>query len=146
MNHEQFRELVNLYIDGALDDTQSAEIFSHLSTCIDCRNLMRSSLQVRSYYQNMELEETPASLDHRVLANASMKSKKSIRHNILIPLWYTRISLPLPAAASIAILILIGSLLFSPLLFEKPKQLHDNEIELFSKMPPEFQQQMQFFR
>ena len=146
MNHEQFQKLVNFYIDGAIDDTQSAEMFAHLSACNDCRNLMRSSLRVRSYYQDMELEDIPVSLDHRVLANADMESIKSVRQNILIPLWYTRISIPLPAAASIAILILIGSLLFSPLLFEETKQRSDKQIEMLSKMPPEFQKQLQLFR
>ena len=146
MNHERFQELVNLYIDEGLDDAQSVELFAHLSTCDNCRNIMRSSLRVRTYFQQEELEEVPASLDARVYKSARMNTAAPVRRNLLAPLWYTRILIPLPAAASIAILILIGSLLFSPLLFEKPKQLSDNEIEMFSKMPPEFQQQMQFFR
>jgi anti-sigma factor RsiW len=146
MNHERFQELVNLYIDEELDDAQSVELFAHLSTCDNCRNIMRSSLRVRTYFQQEELEEAPASLDARVYASTRKKTATPVRRNPFSPLWYTRILIPLPAAASIAILILIGSLLFSPLLFEKPKQFRGNEIEMISNMPQEIQQQMQFFR
>jgi len=146
MNHEQFQELVNLYIDGELDDKQSADMFLHLSICDDCRNYMSSSLRIRSYYQQEELEEVPVSLDTRVCESAGIRPITTTRRNPLSPLWYTRILIPLPAAASIAFLILVGSLLFSPLLFEEPKQHSENQIEMLSKMPPEFQQKMQFFQ
>jgi hypothetical protein len=146
MIHERFQELVNLYIDEGLDDAQSVELFAHLSTCDNCRNIMRSSLRVRTYFQQEELEEVPASLDTRVYKSACIKTTTPVRRNLFAPFWYTRILIPLPAAASIALLILIGSLLFSPLLFEKPKQVRGNEIEMISNMPQEIQQQMQFFR
>ena len=107
---------------------------------------MRSSLRVRTYFQKEELEEVPASLNVRVYKSARTKTTTPVRRNLLTPLWYTRILIPLPAAASIAILILIGSLLFSPLLFEKPKQLRSSEIEMISSMPQEIQQQLQFYR
>jgi hypothetical protein len=146
MNHERFQELVNLYIDEGLNDAQSMELFAHLSTCDNCRNIMRSSLRVRTFFQKEEMEEVPASLNARVYKSARMKTATPVRRNLFAPLWDTRILIPLPAAASIAILILIGSLLFSPLLFERPKQLRGNEIEMISNMPQEFQQQMQFIR
>lgn len=142
MNHDQFQELVNLYIDNGLNDSQSVEMFAHLSACNDCRNLMRSSLQVRSYYQHMELEEVSSSLDHRVLANVSTTPVKSARIIFHIPFWFIRISIPLPAAASIIFLLLVGSFLLSPILLEEPKPQVDKQAEVISKMRPELQQQL----
>jgi hypothetical protein len=146
MNHEHFQELVNLYLDAGLDDNASAELFAHLGACNECRILMRSSLQVRSYYQNTEMEEVSASLDRRVLATARNKPARTTQRNPLAPLWATRILIPLPAAASIAVLILIGSLLFSPLLIKGTKPKNDVQIEMISKLPLELQQQLRLFQ
>ena len=146
MNHEQFQELVNLYMDEGLDDTQSADMFLHLSTCDNCRNFMRSSLRVQTYYQKEKLEEVPDSLDGRVYESARLNPPTLRRQNPFSPFWHTRILIPLPAAASIIFLILIGSLLFSPLLFEEPKQRSDNQLEMVSKMTPELQQHLHLFR
>ena len=140
MNHEQFQELVNLYIDGELNDSMSAEMFAHLSACNDCRNLMYSSLRVRSYYQDMELQEVSSSLDRRVLSSVGTTPTKMARRNFLIPFWFTRISIPLPAAASIVFLILFGCFLLSPILFEEPKSQIDKQAEIISKIPAEYQQ------
>jgi anti-sigma factor RsiW len=146
MNHNQFQEIVNLYIDGELDDSRSAEMFAHLSACSECRNLIRSSLRVRTYYQQMELQEVSSSLDCRVLSSVGITPTKMARRNFLIPLWFTRISIPLPAAVSIVFLILFGSLLLSPILFVEPKPQIDKQAEIISKMPQELQQQLRLLR
>ena len=146
MNHEQFRELINQYIDEGIGDAASAEMFEHLGTCKECRNLMRSSLQVRSYYQMEEPEEIPASLDRRVFASANNLHATASGRSPRVPLWGTRLLIPLPAAAAIAILILAGGLLFMPLFFEGPKPNVESPVELISKMPPELQQQIKYLQ
>jgi anti-sigma factor RsiW len=140
MNHNQFQELVNLYIDSELDDSRSAEMFAHLSVCSECRNLIRSSLRIRSHYQQMELEDVSSSLDRRVLAYVDKTPIKSVRKDFFTPLWFTRISIPLPVAASIIFLILFGSFLLSPIILEESKPQVDKQSEIISKMPPEYQQ------
>ncbi len=146
MDHEHFQELINLYLDTGLNDTASAEMFAHLGICNDCRNLMHSSMRVRSYYQDEGLEEVSDSLNQRVFTSAR-NMQASIKHqNRPAMLWTARILIPLPAAASIAILILIGSLLLFPLLFQETKQSSDNLIEMTSKMPPELRQQLKYFK
>jgi anti-sigma factor RsiW len=145
MNHEHFQELINLYIDTGLNDAASAEMFAHLSVCNDCRNLMHSSMQVQSFYQDDELEEVPDSLNQRVFTSARNMQTSMKHQNRPAWLWRTRLLIPLPAAASIAILILIGSLLLLPLFFQETKQSSDNLIEITSKMPPELQQQFKYF-
>ena len=146
MNHEQFQELVNLYLDEGLNDDQSAPLFDHLMTCDQCRNLMRSSLRIRSFYQGKGPEEVPASLDRRVAERARTRPGTSPRQNPMPPFWTTRISVPLPVAASILFLILVGSLLFSPIIFQEQKLSGDERGEMISHIPPEIQQQLQLFR
>jgi len=137
MNHEQFQKLVNEYIDEGIGDAASAEMFAHLGNCTECRNLMRSSLQVRSYYRQEDPEEVSASLDRRVFATVQ---GMTAQRNRRIPLWATRILIPLPAAASIAILILVGGLVFWSLLFAGTAPRNDT---MTSQMPPEAKQQLQ---
>jgi predicted anti-sigma-YlaC factor YlaD len=146
MNHEQFQELVSLYLDEGLTDAESAQMFGHLGECGECRNFMRSSMRVRSYYQQQELEEIPLSLDRRVAASAGMMQAPSHRPHFLTPIWTTRLSIPVPVAASIIFLILVGTLLFSPLLFQESKFYGDNRTEIMSHVPPELQQQLKLFR
>jgi len=146
MNHEQFQELVSLYLDEGLADAQSARMFVHLGVCSECRNFMRSSMRVRSYYQQQELEEIPSSLNRRVAASVGMMPTSSLRPHFLMPLWTTRLSIPVPVAASILFLILVGSLLFSPILFHELKPYGDKRIEIVSHIPPELQQQLKLFR
>ena len=146
MNHEQFQELVNLFLDEGLTDGQSAHMFDHLGVCSACRNFMRTSMRVRSYYQQQELEEIPPSLDRRVAVSAGMIPAPSRRPHFLMPLWTTRLSIPVPVAASIIFLILVGSLLFSPLLFQESKFYGDKRTEIMSHVPPELQQQLKLFR
>jgi len=146
MNHEQFQDLVHRYLDERLTDVQSAQMFEHLSVCSDCRNLMQSSLRIRSFYQQQEPEEVPSSLDRRVAASAGLIPGTAQRRHLLVPLWTTRLSVSLPLAASIIFLILVGSLLFSPVLFRESTLSGDKRIESLSPMPPEIQEQLQLFR
>jgi anti-sigma factor RsiW len=140
MNHERYFEFINLYIDNQLGDRESAELFAHLGTCEACREFMKATMRVRSYIAGQELAEVPSALDYRVLASvrreaAAVREKKSW----FAPVWFTRISIPLPAAASIIFLAIVGSLLFSPLLSQQPPQRVEIPAPLVSKLPPSLQ-------
>ncbi len=145
MDHEHFQELINLYLDTGLQDTASTEMFAHLGTCEECRKYMHSMMRVRSFYQQEETASASDSLDRRVFASVrSLKDSEAKKYHP-ISFWSTRILMPLPAAASIAVLIIIGSLLCSPLLFQQPMQEKETAIEMTSKLPPELRQQLQYF-
>jgi len=147
MNHERYFQFINLYIDSQLGDRQSAELFAHLGTCEACREFMRMTMRVRSHIASQELAEVPLTLDRRVLASvrreaAAVREKKSW----FAPIWFTRISIPLPAAASIIFLAIVGSLLFSPLLLHEEKPRQEVKVEQMMPIPPELQRQLQPYR
>jgi anti-sigma factor RsiW len=147
MNHERYFEFINLYIDNQLGDRESAELFAHLGTCEACREFMRTMMQVRSHIASQELAEVPLTLDRRVLASvrgeaAAVREKK----RWFEPVWFTRISIPLPAAASIILLVIVGSLLFSPLLLHEEKPRQEVKLEQMMPIPPELQKQLLPYR
>jgi anti-sigma factor RsiW len=147
MNHERYFEFVNLYVDNELDDKLSAELFAHLGVCERCREFMRMTMRVRSHIASQELAEVPLALDGRVLASmrqegATIRGKK----RWFEPVWFTRISIPLPAAASIIFLVIVGSLLFSPLLLREERPPQPVKVEQVMPLPPELQKELLPYR
>lgn len=146
MNHTEHQERISLYIDGALSDKESAELFAHLSACDECRMFMKIILSVHSQIGDEELQDVPASLDRRVLASAARENSEARRRNWYAPVWFTRVSIPVPAAASILFLIIVGSLLFSPLLSPQPVQQMEPKDPLISRIPASLQDQFKLFK
>lgn len=139
MNHETYQERISLYLDHALNDKESAKLFNHLARCRDCRTFMKLTSRVHVHVTEEKLAEVPASLDQRILASIAAASDRSEQKPWYAPMWFTRISIPLPAAASILFLIIVGSLLFSPILTQEPQ--HQTEIppSLMSRIPASLQ-------
>lgn len=142
MNHQNHQERISLYIDNALSDKESAKLFAHLSRCDDCRMFMKLTSRVHSHIAEEKLAEVSPSLDRRVLASVATKSVQSGRRPWYEPVWFTRISIPLPAAASILFLIIVGSLLFSPILAQEPQHPTEIPAPLASKIPSSLQRQL----
>jgi hypothetical protein len=108
---------------------------------------MKVTMRVRSHIAGQELAEVPSALDHRVLASvrreaAAVREKKSW----FAPVWFTRISIPLPAAASIIFLTIVGSLLFAPMLISGDKPSPDVSWQQISRIAPELQRQLQWYK
>jgi hypothetical protein len=146
MNHETCQEQISLYVDHALVDKESAELFAHLSLCDDCRAFMKLTLRIHAHLKDEDLVEVPLSLDRRVLRDVSTKSVEASRKAWYAPLWFTRISIPLPAAASILFLIIVGSLLFSPILAQAPQPQPDIPAPLVARIPSSLQKQLELNR
>ncbi|MCX6132769.1 MAG: zf-HC2 domain-containing protein [Ignavibacteriales bacterium] len=136
MTHIDQQQRVSLYIDDTLNDKESSELFAHLAVCGECRSYMKISLRVRNQIANEELAEVPRSLDRRVLASVARENAALKRQTWYSPVWLARISIPLPAAVSIVFLLIVGSLLFSPLLTNDPRQQAEIPSVLLSKVPP----------
>ena len=122
MNHERFEELLNLYVDNALDDTQAVELFAHLSSCADCRTQLKTLTTVRAAVRSEQAIPVPASLDARVLGQTDAREKRAPKQFIIPDLWNSRISVPLPAASSFAFLLIVVSLIAAPILFNAPEE------------------------
>jgi anti-sigma factor RsiW len=145
MNHLHFQELISLHVDNEISDSESAELFGHLATCDACRKFLRTTMNIRSHIAQQELAEVPDSLDRRVLGNEEAQSAKRPL-DWLAPVWWTRISIPLPAAASLAFLILVGTLLVSPVIVSDQRARQAAPQEEISKLPMEIQKQLQLYR
>ena len=146
MNHQNYQERTSLYVDNALNDKESAKLFAHLSRCNDCRAFMKLTLRVHTHIAEEELAEVPLSLDRRVLASVATRSGQAERRAWYAPVWFTRISIPLPAAASILFLIIVGSLLFSPILSQEPQHRTEIPAPLVSKIPSSLQRKLELNR
>jgi anti-sigma factor RsiW len=138
MNHELYQQHISLYVDNALNDKDTAKLFAHLSRCDNCRAFMRSALSVHAHIAEEKLAEVPLSLDRRVLASVAAADQAE-RRPWYAPMWFTRISIPLPAAASILFLIIVGSLLFSPILAQEPQHQTEIPASLISRIPASLQ-------
>jgi len=146
MTHTHFQELISGHVDNELSDAESAELFAHLASCDACRKFLRTTLSIRSQIANEKLAEVPDSLDSRVLGGSMPTQPAKTPVEWLAPIWWTRISIPLPAAASLAFLILVGTLLFSPVIFPDQRPPQEVSQEVISKIPPEIQKQLQLYR
>jgi hypothetical protein len=116
MTHTDYQNSINLYIDNALNDNDASDLFTHLAACAECRTIMKISMRIRTEIMDGELADIPQSLDARVLASVAPQRTVPRHRPWYAPIWFTRISIPLPAAASILFLMIVGSLLLYPLL------------------------------
>ena len=135
MNHDQFQEHISLYVDHALSDKESAELFAHLASCAECRSFMNITMRMHNQIMDEGLAEVPLSLDRRVLAIPVKGTAEPKRRRWYAPVWFTRVSIPLPAAASILFLIIVGSLLASPLLVSRPSAQTEIKDPFISSLP-----------
>ena len=140
MTHDHYQQHISLYVDSTLSDRETAKLFAHLSRCNECRVFLKLTLSVRAHIADGEFEEVPPSLDRRVLTSVAAKSVQAERKAWYVPVWFTRISIPLPAAASILFLIVVGTLLFSPILSQEPQHPAKIPAQLESKIPASLQQ------
>ncbi len=139
MNHIEYQEQVSLCVDGVLADKASANLFAHLAECEECRSLLRVSMSLREHMAEQELESTPLLLDRRILGSIPATEREKRSSPWYAPVWFTRISVPLPVAASIVFLIIVGSLLFSPLLLQDPKRESEIPRPFVDRIPLELQ-------
>jgi anti-sigma factor RsiW len=139
MTHTDHQQHISLYIDNALNDSESSELFAHLAECSECRKYMKISMRVHSEIADEELADVSRSLDRRILASVARANATLEQRTWYSPIWFTRISIPLPAAASIVFLLIVGSLLFYPLLTAEQQQQVKLPAELISKVPSALQ-------
>jgi len=139
MTHIEQQERISLYIDNNLSDEKSSELFAHLAICNECRTYMKISMRVRSHIASEELAEVPRTLDRRVLASVGRGRAALRQRSWYSPVWFTRVSIPLPAAASIVFLLIIGSLLFYPLLTPAQQRRVEIPSELMARVPSSLQ-------
>jgi anti-sigma factor RsiW len=97
-------------MDNELSDQEAKSLFGHLNSCEECREAFRSAQELRSNLKEQLPPIAPAELDEKVMSliphpRTYVGDRKAVR----IVVWRRRISLPLPVAAVLALLLIIGS-------------------------------------
>ncbi len=118
MNCDDFQEDASQFMDGMLDASGQARLFTHLSSCAECRSFLASSVRVREVISK-DPSTLPAGIDeeffeqlssHQVLQSESHQGPQSF--------WRREVLLSYPLAAAALLLVALASVLVS-LLFLK---------------------------
>ncbi len=105
MTHDEYQEQISQFIDGELGEQFQPGLFAHLSTCAECRRFLNSTLALRSKLATL-LDPIPAGLDLRM--------QNTFATTPVYGLNAQPAAFRLALAASIAFILLMGSLLFGP--------------------------------
>jgi anti-sigma factor RsiW len=111
-----YEEQVSALIDNELNEEEAELLFRHLSACPSCRRSLRTVLDLRSDLKEQEPPLAPAELDEKVLRRAVVEKRYvGDRKPMAIRMWKRRISIPMPVAAAITIILIVGSVVLSSL-------------------------------
>lgn len=115
---DEYQEMISAYIDNELADADTSKLFFHLGECAECREMMKSMLQLRSALHETELIER----------------KKSE----YVSIWKKKFAVSYPVAAVIALMMLISSLLYVQKLSQPPTIVEKTQTEYvyMTSFPP----------
>lgn len=105
MTHDDVQEQISQLIDGELGTETQPALFEHLSSCAECRSFLNSTLALRSKLATMS-EPIPVGFDLRM--------QNTFASTPIYRLKAQPAAVRLAFAASIAFILLVGSLLFGP--------------------------------
>lgn len=135
MKCEHYQMQIGQVLDHELSEKESPDLFAHLSICLACRDFFRVSLQVGAELMNAETISAPDVLDDRMRAAGLIpKEQPTLRRTSI---WDLRIVFPLPAAASIALLLIIGSLFLAPMLLHDQSPRQELPLDILQLVPAE---------
>jgi anti-sigma factor RsiW len=115
MNCEESLTYLAAYLDDELDVAKSLDVQKHLTKCADCRQLEDEQVVLRSALRDPELSfKPPAEFAKRIEAAVRGAARNEARSER--PSWFERFrfgTFPwVPATAAVAIIAMIGVLLF----------------------------------
>ena len=114
MTCETYEEQISALIDHELKDGEAGRLFAHLSACPRCRHSLQSVLDLRSDFAEQTPPMAPKELDERILkrtrlAHRTSKDRRAMPFRLLTG----RISMPVPVAAVLMIILIAGSVALS---------------------------------
>jgi len=142
MTCTSYQEQISGMIDDELADRQKPELFFHLSECTECREFLQSCLRLRSSLVRARGMSVPSKIDERI-ERMSFGESASRHAGLGRRLWNTQIAFPIPVAASIALLLVVVSLIFSPLLVISGDEDVRTSQEALSSVPPQLRPAIQ---
>jgi len=106
MTCEGYQEQVSQLVDNELGEREPPALFAHLSTCDECRRFLHTTLRLRAGLQEDAPVLASSRLDQKVMGIApSAKRYVADRSAARSFVGRRRISLPLPAAALVMVLL-----------------------------------------
>ncbi|MCX6143362.1 MAG: zf-HC2 domain-containing protein [Ignavibacteriales bacterium] len=116
MTCETYEEQISALIDHELKDEETEVLFAHLSTCRRCRHSLQSVLDLRSDFGEQVPPMAPKELDEKVLQSETRpKLYAGDRKPMTLQVWKRRISIPMPVAAAMAIVLVAGTIVLTSL-------------------------------
>jgi anti-sigma factor RsiW len=118
----EHEEQLSALMDNELRDEEAKLLFGHLNICDACRDAFRSAQEFRLNLKEQVPPMAPAELDEKIM-NLIPHTKRYIgdRKAVRIVVWKRRVSVPLPVAAIMALLLVLGSAALSYRLSETQK-------------------------
>jgi anti-sigma factor RsiW len=114
MTCEHHEEQISALVDHELGDEESRGLFVHLSTCEMCRRSLQTVLDLRSDLHAQGSLTAPTEMDEKVISRITSAQRAQVDRKAIPRLaWHGRVSAPLPVAAGIALMLMIGSFLLS---------------------------------
>lgn len=129
MTCDMYEEQLSALIDNELLEGEAESLFKHLSTCPVCRLSLRLALQLRSDLNEEEPPMAPKELDEKVLQVVS-NAKRDGRDRRAMPImrWKRRISMPLPVAAAVYVILVAAGVTLSLLWSQSEKTPSETQI------------------
>jgi len=119
MKHDEYRELVSEYIDGEMRESDAEGLFRHLSTCGECRDFLKDSLELRSkILDEVLLARTTVTEPFETITTAlsvqgTKKSTENVASGKRRSFASRRINVSFATALGLTSLIVIATLLIS---------------------------------
>jgi predicted anti-sigma-YlaC factor YlaD len=113
MNCTEYQRVINRLVDLEVKARDSAGLFLHLATCSECRDFYETITRLNAGIEMTRCmgELEPLVRDHKRPDRLPLKSQ----NNRLAAIMQHRMSLPVPVASIIALLLVFGTLVISSL-------------------------------
>jgi hypothetical protein len=118
-NCKRYREMVSLFIDTELEQENEHAMLRHLAGCEECQSYLDVMMKFKVVKQHDQVEY-PSELDSSIFEELKIRKNvyalgKIDPQPVHLPLWKRRIavSMPLAAAFVFAVLLGLGSIIYS---------------------------------
>jgi hypothetical protein len=110
MDCHEYKEQINLFVDGELDIKIHMELFKHLAVCQECQGFVDGLIRMKET-RKKEIIQYPTELDEAILSEISTlkKSRSNDKQSISqrIAFWKQPVGMPISLATAFAVIILI---------------------------------------
>ncbi len=113
MKCDEHQIIISAYMDDEASPGESAGIFAHLAVCEECRLFLRTLTEMRLRAAREGGYEAPSAAEPLAVSRTYGTAAPGKRPGVLIRFFRGRISLPVPIAAVLAAVVIIGGMLLT---------------------------------